>query len=386
MNNIQREGPSIQINNGHTSIRVSCPIPQYGKDDIDDINMIVEYFYSPYYSAAKDFFGIKLGKENFWGMIYPATLLDESNSELYKDMKGFQHHMLTLGLNDISYKFLSIMGNYDNNFEDTDFISILDMPLLENLFILVVDKSIYADVDNALPSLFTNGYLYVNSPFDISGVKIDFHHSDYLETILSREKEKKIIKINTVSDTIQNFQFYPILYKEILPLNIPSAFRYILLYQTIEFLMDKKKNEVLIENLEKADIRNRGDLRDSLQKAFKEESLIKKIYEGIKVENGIYFDFNEKAKSLFDKVGKEYTLNDTFCDFMYGVRNVIVHNYREASRYINLIKDLTEIFEIAIEELMIKVEMTDCDNKKIFIINKDESYKDNKHRFYNAYH
>lgn len=385
MDNFRKEENNLVVKVGTHQCSIPCFLPNYGNDDIDDANMAVEYFYSPYYDAASNYFGIKLKflNDKYWGMIYPAILLDGSNKELYSDMKGYQHHMLTLGLIDILDNYLKVLKTDDDYVE----LNFEDLPLVNHLFLLVFDKAIYDNINTVLPSLSLNGFMTTNKLFDRDDKVSDLYYSEAIAAIADNiKKDNKDIKLSRISETMQGFQFLPILYKEILPLKIPYAYRYIVIYQIIEYLIDKKRNEILIQNLTHFDIKSRGDLRETIQATFKEEALIKRVYADINTTHDYYLDFVERAKILFKKLGKEYTNNDEYCDFMYGVRNVIVHNYKEASFYSNTIKDLAELLEFTTADLMCKIEIEDCDDKQLFVINKKETYKENKRRFYSAYH
>ena len=71
---------------------------------------------------------------------------------------------------------------------------------------------------------------------------------------------------------------------------------------------------------------------------------------------------------------------------MYGVRNIIVHNFKTAINNENLVKELSEIFEKAIYELLLSVKITNTDNKALFVWDRSLSYKENKRLFYDLYH
>lgn len=71
---------------------------------------------------------------------------------------------------------------------------------------------------------------------------------------------------------------------------------------------------------------------------------------------------------------------------MYGVRNIIVHNFKTAINNENLVKELSEIFEKAIYELLLSVKITNTDNKSLFVWDQSLSYKENKRLFYALYH
>jgi len=55
---------------------------------------------------------------------------------------------------------------------------------------------------------------------------------------------------------------------------------------------------------------------------------------------------------------------------MYGVRNIIIHNYKMANNFQQLIVDITERFEYAIFDVLTKIDISDCDNLSLMVIDK----------------
>lgn len=375
----------FQSNKGNMSLPYS--IPSYNEEVIDSDNLIVDYFYSPYLTAANDYYSIKIklskDQKSFWGMIFPITLLDTVNAEIYEDMNKFHYSMLKLGLNSLIEKFL----NSDYYQDNVEYKSLNDLRLSENLFILVADKSEYSNIKMILPSMYISGFEHISDPFISKNLEGNMFISNYLRGIIvNNTHENHILELTPVSSSMNDYQFLYVLYSEIKPLNIPHAFRFLLDYQAIEYLMEYKKNEVLINNLKNFNEVKRGDLREALQPAFKEETLIKKIYEGISTNNIYHNDFIDEAKKIFDLVDKERPKEDGYCSYMYGIRNIIVHNYKEAREMGETLDNISEIFEITIFELMKNVVIDKCTDKKIFIMDKSEKYKDNVRRLSAMYH
>lgn len=93
----QEEGILEYSDNG-ASFSVVCRIPYINEVAIAEENIGIAYFYSPYFQAASKFFSLKIpigeNREEYWGMLYPICLFDESNATIYDELKSFQKSML----------------------------------------------------------------------------------------------------------------------------------------------------------------------------------------------------------------------------------------------------------------------------------------------------
>lgn len=89
----QEEGILEYSDNG-ASFSVVCRIPYINEVAIAEENIGIAYFYSPYFQAASKYFSLKIpsgeNREDYWGMLYPICLFDESNATIYDELKSFQ--------------------------------------------------------------------------------------------------------------------------------------------------------------------------------------------------------------------------------------------------------------------------------------------------------
>lgn len=384
MHHIQRVGYKLTTKVKAWQISIPCSIPDNDLEDFKEVNWGVQYFYSPYYDAASRYFTVELSfieDDARCGIIFPAILLDSNNSELYADMNLFQQHAILFGM-------YALLDNYAESIESSInknmVLEFSDIPILDNLYIWVYDQTKLSRIDDVLPSLYSNGFLFIQEPF---GGNDRFYISDYISRIKENEdKNKKKIKLDSITDTLADFQYLSVLYREILPLNIPPAYRFLLLYQIIEFLMDKKKNEILIENIASYKTRNRGDLRETIASTLKEDLLIDKIFDKIGESKPFHIDFISESKLFLRNIGKAPLKDEHFYNCMYGVRNVLVHNYKEAVKYPDQIKLLAECFELAIIDLVNQVNIKNDDSKLLFVVDKSQKYKENVHRLSKIFH
>lgn len=85
----QEEGILEYSDNG-ASFSVVCRIPYINEVAIAEENIGIAYFYSPYFQAASKYFSLKIpigeNREEYWGMLYPICLFDESNATVYDEL------------------------------------------------------------------------------------------------------------------------------------------------------------------------------------------------------------------------------------------------------------------------------------------------------------
>lgn len=376
----QEEGILEYSDNG-ASFSVVCRIPYINEVAIAEENIGIAYFYSPYFQAASKFFSLKIpigeNREEYWGMLYPICLFDESNATIYDELKSFQKSMLLSAF--LKFVEFTISIGKVNPRDGAEF-HYSDFSASDSSYILIYDKSVFNDIDRVIVFLYNMGFYYVEDPF----VQTSFYHSIYQRTFL--DQLPKMLLIKFPSAVFQGFTYLDNMYKQLLPKVDSPFFRYLILYQIVEYLMEVKKNEIIYNNLNDFVSKPKNDIREELQNSLKDERLIEYLYTGIPHTTGIFRDFCDKAKKLFENVGKELPKVDNYIPYMYGVRNIIVHNFKTAINNENLVKELSEIFEKAIYELLLSVKITNTDNKALFVWDQSLSYKENKRLFYDLYH
>lgn len=376
----QEEGILEYSDNG-ASFSVACRIPYINEVAIAKENIGIAYFYSPYFQAASKYFSLKIpsgeNREDYWGMLYPICLFDESNATIYDELKSFQKSMLLSAF--LKFVEFTISIGKVNPRDGAEF-HYSDFSASDSSYILIYDKSVFNDIDRVIVFLYNMGFYYVEDPF----VQTSFYHSIYQRTFL--DQLPKMLLIKFPSAVFQGFTYLDYMYKQLLPKVDSPFFRYLILYQIVEYLMEVKKNEIIYNNLNDFVSKPKNDIREELQNSLKDERLIEYLYTGIPHTTGIFRDFCDKAKTLFENVGKELPKVDNYIPYMYGVRNIIVHNFKTATNNENLVKELSEIFEKAIYELLLSVKVTNTDNKSLFVWDQSLSYKENKRLFYALYH
>ena len=117
-----------------------------------------------------------------------------------------------------------------------------------------------------------------------------------------------------------------------------------------------------------------------------EAKLIGKIYE-IGAGSTYHLDFNTSAQQLLDKINEgDFKENPSFQDYMYKIRNMVVHNLSLMRDYPRDMNRIADIYEIVIANLIHKTAIEVKREKKLFVIDMNKSYKEVKRLLYGAYH
>lgn len=355
-----------------------------GKSDlaVDDAGVI--YLRSPYFKAAIDRFGIFLkqdgGQESF-GYLFPVSLLDKANEQEYENMKEWQQDMMYIGYR----KLLDYCSDSDGNrlFDNGNVVETLEeLNIGEDVFMLVYDKNVENDETKIIPALYDKGFYVTEDPFG----ETKLYGSSYMKRMIAGGGHHKDLTLKEATESFVKFGFVKDLYVNLLPYIENNAFRYILLYQVIEYLMDLKKNETWFDSMNTFSAKHSNELIHRLMDTGKEESLISMVFTGIQRGDSIYQEFIDYAKQLYDGVKKDGSKDTDFPAFMYGVRNILVHNLKEAIDFGEIIDELAERYEKIISWMIMNVKIDDCAGKGVFVYDMNQRYAENKRAFSKLFH
>jgi len=353
-----------------------------GKSGLADEDAGVLYLRSPYYKAAIDRYGIFLkrdGTRKSFGYLFPVSLLDKANDQEYESLKEWQMDMMFIGYK----KLLDFCHENNRLYQEGKVVETLDeIRIGDDVFILVYDRNVEEDETMFVPALYEKGFYVAPNPYDTTSM----YTSSYMERLIAGEGRHKDLTLIEATESFVNFEFVKDLYVNLLPYIKNSAFRYILLYQVIEYLIDLKKNETWFNSMNTFSAKHSNELIHKLMETGKEESLINMVFVGWKRGDVIYQEFIDYAKQLYDGVKKEWTADADFPAYMYGVRNILVHNLKEAIEYGDIINELAERYERIITAMIMKVKIDDCAGKGVFVYDMNQRYLENKRAFSKLFH
>ena len=255
------------------SLSFSIAPAAVGKSGLNDEGAGVIFLRSPYYNAAIDRFGIFLKREDgshSFGFLFPVSLFDKANEQEYESLKEWQMDMMFIGYK----KLLDFCHENNRLYQEGKVVETLDeIRIGDDVFILVYDRNVEEDETMFVPALYENGFYVAPNPYDTTSM----YTSSYMERLIAGEGRHKDLTLIEATESFVNFEFVKDLYVNLLPYIKNSAFRYILLYQVIEYLIDLKKNETWFNSMNTFSTKHSNELIHKLMETGKEESLINMV-------------------------------------------------------------------------------------------------------------
>lgn len=242
---------------------------------------------------------------------------------------------------------LQILFNTNNNFIFSNTIDInqekiyLSDLLGGNIAFLVIEKKGF-DISEIFSSIISYGFL----------LREENEENEENEEKNNLPKNLHLLKISPDLENVK-FQIFNIL--KIYHLQSNSAFRFFLLYQIIEILMQEifqnTKNE-LLESLENQT--NVNKIRKILQNYTSEENRLGKLVDTYAVGNGTFQnieDLQNACKNYLYAIGLISSCDEnigSFHNYIYEIRNALFHNFRlhnesNNSKLDNVVNELLKI-------------------------------------------
>ncbi|WP_321436885.1 hypothetical protein [uncultured Bacteroides sp.] len=358
-------------------------IPQ---SDLIEDNYGLLFLGSPYFTAESDFYEVNLNRgkdKNRLGWIIPINFLCNTDDDYLSKLNEF-----LLDYADVAFRKLLTFCIKQNLLNELDF-EITD--ILQDstiIFIYKQDLLSFSEVDYIIPSLYNNGFYTFDNPLFVNFD--DLYCSKLMEREFKEAKENgSLIKVNLklIHEKYYHMDFLKHLYTDILRNNRNPFFRYISLYQVIEILMSFAFDDIYFSTISNYNqgTYSKNELREKLQDCSKEKELINRIYDNIKQTSAYYNDFTEAVKSLFILMGKDISRLRNFQDYMYALRNAIIHDMRNLLEYSTQMTDIAECYEKIIFMLLQECELDRNDRKELFVIDKEFTAKNNKKRMVRVY-
>lgn len=347
-------------------------------DPLDDDEYECCYLCSNYFVTEDDYYKVNLkgndGTKSTLGWLFPINLLKE-DAVFYYDFDEYLLKYMHVGLHKLVENSLR-KGQWKVEKGTID-----DLHYSADLIILVYRRKVCSSgqFQDIIPSLFDFGYHVVDNPFEI-----DLNHypiNPYRKEKLIEFKNnpaQTCINLRSVSSLFSGSRYVKTLFKDTLISQKDPFLKYFALYQIIEILMRVVYGNRYFEYVEKYANDDRHNLMDKFGELSSEAKLIKKIYE-IGESGTEYLDFIDSAKKLLKKMDEE-TLKEgsLFDDYMYKIRNLIVHNLRIMHDYEKEMTYLSYMYETLIVDLMCRTNLEREENKQIYVIDHTKSRKANR--------
>ncbi len=339
-------------------------LSSFPSSDLEESEFSLVFLDSAYYQSEDDIHPVYLKSEKrIVGVIIPLSFLSEQEHDIIDGVEPFFQQYADLAIRKIlSSDYIKEVDNYQFTIDKL-------FPLDNNLSIFVFDKSLLAQdiFKGYLPSLYDAGYCYVKDPHK-KGI---LYTSNLRKNEIGEKKSQKQKKIYIYNnyDYSRNESFYNELFMNVLPCNINPLYRYIMLYQTIEIFSGYASYNKFIEASEKYSNNqiSKNDLREQIQSSVRDKVLINEIFKNIGTEGGVYDQFKTSVKNLFVLIGYDCKDLNNYGEYMYALRNRIVHETRSLVAHLDKMKEIVDLYEKTTIELLKNSEKIKISSKKISV-------------------
>lgn len=342
----------------------------------------VLFLMSPYNTAELDYQEVFVsGNKSTVGWIIPLSLLEEKDTSVIMERSKFLRVFADVAIKKLISWYIKNHGMNDIK-TDECVLSNMFYPGL-SIFIYRLSMLPMSAVSTYYPALYDKGYYFVDNPICSDQ---GWYISNLMNRISDEKRKDGIHKFTLRRTKTLNYgmDYIHVLYKSILPSSQDIFQRFIVLYQVMEILMvEEFECDVFKINVDYAKgVITKNDLRRSLQESTAEDSKINRALEGVS-ENELMKEFRDDVVNLFEQIGRDYNKCHTYADFVYQMRNTIVHNLRELVSYENVVRDIVELYEKNVFYILCNHTIKEDARNMLFYADMTISKKANVRRFRN---
>lgn len=333
-----------QISFLHNGESYSCSC-LFCDESLKESDYGMEFLTSPYYRAEEDYFTVRAGtvNDNFpIGVIIPLQLLDEEDEEVIKEINSFYFRHASLAVRMVVEYLIKINALTSTELE----FCLSDCFEASDIIVFLYKKQeVGSDISYIIPSLYDNGFYKLDKPLAKSERK--YYESGYMMSEASDKRQRGIrnVMVKLLKHFGKQRYFYNLLYTELLPFVEDPFYRFISLYQAIELLSVYAYEEDVDRHIQRFKEKqiSKNELREELIKAVKESKQIQLIYQGVKWKEDR--DLLAKIGLLFDSASIDRPDSDDLCNYIYTLRNKIVHEMRSLYPHRDKLKDIVEYMD-----------------------------------------
>ncbi|TWT00593.1 hypothetical protein [Planomicrobium sp. CPCC 101079] len=222
----------------------------------------------------------------------------------------------------------------------------------------------FYDVENIQVLILSSMSLNKVSEFCIEDYYLDLYRKGYYLKKYDGEKEvvqaDETIKISKISADMKSDPYPVHLFTDVLIAETHLLVRFHLLYQVIELIIDKIFNKELKSILVGlgAGEKKLSQIKDEFNELSKENNRIKKLFTEHISNNSLKSSLKDECNKLLLSNGRDGKGDSGLS--LYGVRNLIVHDYRSISPTdYELIKEINYLFEEVVIDILISIKNLD---------------------------
>lgn len=292
------------------------------KTDLELINYKIDRLVNPYLNAENDFFKIKYSDKSI-GYIFPVSVLENSNEDEFDEfLQAYKFYTIKFIIENFDFSTVSELQtlNFSDLYHDDSIYSIVCISLV---------KDTEFNLEMCLPSLALKGYYLFPLGTVPNVLSLAKECNNDLKALIDSKflqiRSNQSITIQKAKTKIGQISLLSLLYKKLLVENDNPLFRFLILYQVIELLLEKKIREGIdLICLEKDNLNN-FDFFQRMHEINNTRSMINNLFDEVTFD-----DKNEITNALkgficqsFPKYSKQAT-----GDCLYDVRNLLFHDFK----------------------------------------------------------
>lgn len=309
--------------------------------------MVYFFFQNAYLNAENNIFQIFKNKRRI-GWIFPIQSLVSNENDFSENIHFAKYKFCAY--NEILKRGLASKRIDFNSQESYSLIDFFD----ENIIIFCVSLETLddpkIDISDLLPSFAIYGYYIYDNENTV------IHKDIEKASALVKYYGEECLQIEDSKIKLSEHNFLKTLYFNYLKTVNDKVLRFFMLYQVIEYFLDKEFNlkfDLILKSFEDKKI-DKNTFREKMNKSSSERSLIRKLSEFIK-DDDLIINFKRDGK-LFLESFSAYEKEDVG-DIIYDIRNLLIHRYRDIDgldiEKIKLFQILTNQLEQVVNNYMI---------------------------------
>lgn len=298
--------------------------------NINPHDFTVELLINPYIDHEDDIFALQevdsSGLNTRRGYVIPISVLDsEADFSDYPQIYNYIYIAYYILLERLdSFKTTTL---FSDNFED-------------NISVCIFHNSVNIEhpLSKCIHSLRRYGYCYFED--NNSHIKSPCYDKSIYISSNQRNLHVKFVEPKLYSDSIVDS-----LLRDLPKIN-NIAHRFVILYQFIEFLMEKESNKnilTIINKYSKGDIPY-NDFINDVKYLSSENTKIKMIFENCSITPSEFKIFRDKFDILCNCIGYNPNKSEPY-EVFYSFRNQMTHSYRNLHKYKRELAETVQAFE-----------------------------------------
>lgn len=304
-----------------------------GENKIIDFNLpsdnySIHRFINPYLNAENDTFKINYSDKSV-GYIIPSSSIQD-NGENDEDFDVYKQ----------AYKFYCaklIIESYDFNLSEQEERNINFSDIIDenSIYFIIYNPLIKEDnfnLENCLPSLAIKGYyLFLENTIpNIQTIAVGHSSNEDLNTLLELHflsyRLDESIHIQKSLVEIEKTLLLKLLYKKLLIENRNALYRFLVIYQVIEFFVENNVRKSIDQIFEEKDRLNNYDFFEKVHQANNTRSIINKLFDKINFE--LKADITNSLSQFIQLNIPAYSKTSTG-DCLYDIRNLLFHDFKK---------------------------------------------------------